>query len=68
MLIEEGWDIRLIAQRLGHADPSITLRTYTHLINRHQQPEAVSLGSILPLAKGENPNSSERVASQPNEE
>ena len=49
MLIEEGWDIRLIAQRLGHADPSITLRTYTHLINQHQQPVAVNLSSILPL-------------------
>ena len=51
MLIEEGWDIRRIAKRLGHADPSITYRTYTHLINRDREEEPISLGDILPTVR-----------------
>jgi integrase len=48
MLIEQGVDIRLIAKRLGHAGPHITLRTYVHLFDRDQQVEAISLDDILP--------------------
>jgi integrase len=55
MLIEEGWDIRLIAKRLGHADPSITLRIYAHLINKQRQEEAISLDAILPKVEESTP-------------
>lgn len=48
MLIEEGIDIRLIAKRLGHAGPHITLKTYAHLFNQDQQIEVISLDDILP--------------------
>lgn len=48
MLIEEGVDVRLIAKRLGHAGPHITLSTYTHLFDKQQQIEPISLDDILP--------------------
>ena len=31
-LIHDGWSIPLIARRLGHADPAITMSTYAHII------------------------------------
>ena len=48
MLIEQGVDIRLIAKRLGHAGPHITLSTYAHLFDKQQQIEPISLDDILP--------------------
>ncbi|OPG11525.1 tyrosine-type recombinase/integrase [Microbispora sp. GKU 823] len=30
--LSAGVDIRTVAEYLGHADPSFTLRTYTHLM------------------------------------
>lgn len=48
MLLEEGSDIREIAKRLGHANPSITLRFYAHLIDKDKQGEVISLSAILP--------------------
>lgn len=47
MLIEEGWDIREISRRLGHADPSITLRIYTHLFDKQTLPAPISLQNLL---------------------
>ncbi|SNT36731.1 Site-specific recombinase XerD [Actinomadura meyerae] len=32
VLLEQGVDIRALAEFLGHADPGFTLRTYTHLM------------------------------------
>ncbi|MEX0659461.1 MAG: hypothetical protein WD080_10040, partial [Egibacteraceae bacterium] len=32
VLLEEGVNIRALADYLGHADPGFTLRTYTHLM------------------------------------
>lgn len=48
MLIEEGMDIRAIARRLGHADPSITLRIYAHIFNKQSREKAISLDDVLP--------------------
>ena len=45
--IAEGHDIRTVANRLGHANPSITMRTYAHAVPSTDAPVAVSLGSVL---------------------
>lgn len=38
LLIEMGMPVLLIAERLGHSDPSITLKIYSHLYpNKHQE-------------------------------
>ena len=30
MLIDQGWTIPEVSERLGHADPSITAKVYSH--------------------------------------
>lgn len=35
MLLLAGVPVHVVAERLGHADPSITLRVYAHVIRRH---------------------------------
>jgi hypothetical protein len=39
-----------VAGRLGYADPSITLRTYSHVIEARDMELAASLGRKLALA------------------
>jgi len=47
MSIAEGHDIRTVANRLGHANPSMTLRTYAHAIESTDAPIATTLGRAL---------------------
>ncbi|GAB2664361.1 tyrosine-type recombinase/integrase [Kribbella swartbergensis] len=35
MLLLAGVPVHVVADRLGHADPSITLRVYAHVIRQH---------------------------------
>ncbi|TDO62594.1 site-specific recombinase XerD [Kribbella sp. VKM Ac-2571] len=35
MLLTAGVPVHVVAERLGHADPSITLRVYAHVIRQH---------------------------------
>ena len=35
LLLVAGVPVHVVADRLGHADPSITLRVYAHVIRRH---------------------------------
>src|SRR5207302_6263178 len=35
LLLTAGVPVHVVADRLGHADPSITLRVYAHVIRRH---------------------------------
>ena len=39
-LIAAGVDIVTISRRLGHANPSITLKVYAHLFNRQSDAKA----------------------------
>ncbi|UPK75581.1 tyrosine-type recombinase/integrase [Nocardioidaceae bacterium SCSIO 66511] len=34
-LLLAGVPVHVVAERLGHADPSITLRVYAHVIRKH---------------------------------
>lgn len=35
MLLQAGVPVHVVAERLGHADPAITLRVYAHVIRQH---------------------------------
>ena len=45
--IAQGHDIRTVANRLGHANPSMTLRTYAHAVESADAPVAATLGLAL---------------------
>jgi len=42
-----GHDVRTVAQRLGHADPAMTLRVYAHALQAADEAVAESLGNVL---------------------
>lgn len=46
-LLDAGESIVAIAENLGHADPAFTLRTYTHLMRRHDDRTRAAIGMFL---------------------
>jgi len=46
-LIAGGMDVRTVAERLGHADPSVTLRIYSHALQATDREAAGLLGSAV---------------------
>jgi integrase len=46
-LIGAGVDVRTVAGRLGHSDPSLTLRVYSHAIEERDRAAAAILGNVL---------------------
>ena len=46
-LIGAGVDIRTVAGRLGHSDPSVTLRVYSHFIEERDVAAAAIMGQVL---------------------
>lgn len=48
--ISAGFDPVTVGARLGHADPSITLRVYSHAIESRDRELAASLGRTLALS------------------
>jgi integrase len=46
-LIGAGVDVRTVAGRLGHSDPSLTLRVYIHVIEERDRAAAAILGRVL---------------------
>jgi integrase len=49
-LIGAGVDVRTVAGRLGHSDPSITLRVYSHALEERDRAAADVMGQILSSA------------------
>jgi integrase len=47
LAIRAGMDIRLLADRLGHRDPSFTLRVYAHVFEQYRQSGAMPLEKLL---------------------
>jgi len=45
-LAGKGVGIRTIASRLGHANPSVTVRTYAHFLEAADQEAATAMGAI----------------------
>jgi integrase len=60
-----GHDIRSVANRLGHANPSMTLRTYAHAVEAADAPIAQTLSHVLdnprPLDSVFNATSSDEI-------
>ena len=53
--IAQGHDIRTVANRLGHANPAMTLRVYAHAVESTDGPVADMLGHVLdggPVVEG----------------
>ncbi len=46
-LIAAGVDVRTVSGRLGHADPSITLRVYSHVLEAKEREAAEIMGRLL---------------------
>jgi integrase len=45
--LAKGVDIRTVAERLGHTDPSLTLRVYAHVIEQRDRAAAEIMGQVL---------------------
>ena len=46
-LIAAGVDIRTVSGRLGHSDPSVTLRVYSHMLDANDQEAATIMGRLV---------------------
>jgi integrase len=46
-LIAAGMDVRTVAGRLGHSDPSVTLRVYSHALEERDRAAADIMGRVL---------------------
>jgi integrase len=47
MLLGEGVPVPVVSQLLGHADSSITLKVYAHMLPDHQGMAALAMNSLL---------------------
>ena len=50
-LIHAGKDIRTVADFLGHSDPSLTLRVYSHAIEERTRATVTIMGQVLAARK-----------------
>lgn len=46
-LVADGMDVRTVAARLGHSDPALTLRVYSHVVEAREREAASVLGRAL---------------------
>ncbi len=58
VLLDGGESIRTVSDRLGHADPGFTLRTYTHLLPETDTRTRGIIDTALPTWAGRGPNPS----------
>jgi integrase len=42
-----GYDLAVVAGRLGHRDPTVTLRVYAHALQQRDRQAAITLGALL---------------------
>ncbi len=55
-LLGAGYDLAVVAGRLGHRDPTITLRVYAHALEQRDRQAAVTLGALLDPAASASPS------------
>jgi hypothetical protein len=46
MLLAAGESVVTVANRLGHANPGVTLATYSHIIEAHEERTRKALESV----------------------
>lgn len=47
LLVEQGFDPRAVADRVGHTDPSFTMRRYRHMFDEQRTAMAISITNLL---------------------
>lgn len=47
LVVERGLDARTVADRVGHTDPSFTLKRYSHMFEKQRKAATVSLKELL---------------------
>jgi len=47
LMIERGFDARVLADRVGHEDPSFLLKRYSHSFEKARKSAAVPLSDLL---------------------
>jgi len=47
LLLQDGEPVHVVADRLGHADPSMTLRVYAHVIRSRRASSASRFARIM---------------------
>jgi integrase len=47
LLVQRGVDPRTIADRIGHADATFTIRRYSHVFEHHRRLAAIPLTDLL---------------------
>ncbi|CAM3275630.1 Tyr recombinase domain-containing protein [Deinococcus saxicola] len=52
LMILRGIPPKTVSERLGHADVTFTLRTYTHLYDDQREETAFDLSDLFPQAAG----------------
>jgi site-specific recombinase XerD len=50
-MIADGADVRTVAGLLGHADPSLTVRTYAHIVPEAARRAADRMGALIDEAE-----------------
>jgi len=51
LMLEAGTHIRVVADRLGHADPAVTLRVYSHVTPTMQRAASDELDAVLSASR-----------------
>ena len=52
LLLQDGEPVHVVAERLGHADPSMTLRAYAHVLRSQRASSATRFARIMGEAQG----------------
>lgn len=53
LLLQDGEPVHVVAERLGHADPSMTLRVYAHVLRSQRASSATRFARIMGEAEGQ---------------
>jgi len=49
LLLKSGVSVKVVSERLGHADPGFTLRQYAHVLGSMQEDAALRIGGVIDL-------------------
>lgn len=52
LLLQDGEPVHVVAERLGHADPSMTLRVYAHVLRSQRASSATRFARIMGEVQG----------------
>ncbi len=65
ILLKEGVPVKVVSERLGHADPAFTMKTYQHVLPGMQADAAVLFANLVKTAQDQGSASGPADASSP---